>query len=117
MSVVERQLAEKYDSIAPLLDERQRRRWLGIEARALGRGGVSAVARATGASRTTVTAAVGEVAGGGRIRRQGGYAERERVVHAANGTTPSNPNNVHVIYAQVLSGLARKFVGGHATRG
>jgi hypothetical protein len=75
--VVDLQLAEKFESIAPLLDERQRRRWLGVEARALGRGGVSAVARATGASRTTVTAAVAELAGGdedsaaGRIRRAG----------------------------------------------
>jgi hypothetical protein len=84
---VERQLAEKYESIAPLLDERQRRRWLGIEARALGRGGVSAVARATGASRTTVTAAVAELAGA-RIRRQGGYAERERVVHGCARVSP-----------------------------
>ena len=85
MSVaVERQLAEKYESIAPLLDERQRRRWLGIEARALGRGGVSAVARATGASRTTATAAVAEVAGGGqdsaagRVRRAGAGRPRVR---------------------------------------
>ena len=76
MAVVE-QLAEKYASIAPLLDERQRRRWLGVEARALGRGGVPAVARATGASRSTVTTAVKEladpaVAGHGvRVRRAG----------------------------------------------
>jgi transposase len=73
---VERQLAEKYELIAPLLDERQRRRWLGIEARALGRGGVSAVARAAGVSRTTVTAAVRELGVPGaappdRVRRAG----------------------------------------------
>ena len=77
VAVVE-QLAEKYESIAPLLDERQRRRWLGVEARALGCGGVSAVARATGASRSTVTAAVKELADPaadagtrGRVRRAG----------------------------------------------
>ena len=77
MAVV-KQVAEKYESIAPLLDERQRRRWLGVEARALGRGGVSAVARATGASRSTVTAAVKELADPaadagtrGRVRRAG----------------------------------------------
>ena len=61
MAVID-QLAEKYEAIAELLDERQRRRWLAVEARALGRGGVSAVARATGASRSTVTAAVKELA-------------------------------------------------------
>jgi hypothetical protein len=72
------QLAEKYESIAALLDERQRRRWFGVEARALGRGGVSAVVRATGASRSTVTAAVKELADRaedavtrGRVRRAG----------------------------------------------
>ena len=89
---MERQLTEKYESIASLLDERQRRRWLGIEARALGRGGVSAVARATGASRTTVTAAVAELAGGGddsagRVRRAGAgrppVSQRDPAVVAA----------------------------------
>jgi transposase len=74
--VVVEQIAEKYESIAALLDERQRRRWLGVEARALGRGGVSAVARATGASRSTVTAAVRELddptaARAERVRRAG----------------------------------------------
>jgi transposase len=106
---VERQLAEKYESIAPLLDERQRRRWLGIEARALGRGGVSAVARATGASRTTVTAAVAELAGGGedsaagRVRRAGAgrppvserdpgvVAALERLVDPATRGDPESP--------------------------
>ena len=58
MGQSEQQVAEKYAVIAPLLDARQRRMWLGVEARAWGRGGVSAVARATGVSRTTVTAAV-----------------------------------------------------------
>ncbi|HYB35602.1 MAG TPA: ISAzo13 family transposase [Mycobacterium sp.] len=106
---VERQLAEKYELIAPLLDERQRRRWLGIEARALGRGGVSAVARATGASRTTVTAAVAEVAGrgqdsaAGRVRRAGAGRPRlresepgvvaalERLVDPATRGDPESP--------------------------
>ena len=76
-AALERQVAEKYESIAWLLDERQRRRWVGVEARALGRGGVSVLARATGMSRTTVTAAVREldepaapVAAGG-VRRPG----------------------------------------------
>lgn len=40
--------------IRPYLDERQRRLWLGAEAVALGRGGVAAVARATGAAEPTV---------------------------------------------------------------
>lgn len=71
------QIAQKYETIAPLLDERQRRCWLGVEARAIGRGGVSLVAGATGASRSTVGAAVKEVSEPesatpeGRVRRVG----------------------------------------------
>ncbi|MGH2705826.1 MAG: ISAzo13 family transposase, partial [Actinomycetota bacterium] len=42
----------------PHLDERQRRILAGAEARALGRGGVALVARATGMSRSTVQGAV-----------------------------------------------------------
>jgi DNA-binding phage protein len=56
-------IAGKYAAISPFLDERQRRLWLAVEAGALGRGGVSLVARATGTSRTTVTKAVAEFGG------------------------------------------------------
>ncbi|MGH8900954.1 MAG: hypothetical protein ACRDYA_04545 [Egibacteraceae bacterium] len=70
-------MAGKFAAIAPYLDGRQRRVWLAVEARALGRGGVSAVARATGASRTTVSKAVKELGDPdgrvepGRVRRAG----------------------------------------------
>jgi hypothetical protein len=61
----------------PHLSERQRRLLLAAEARELGWGGVSAVARAAGVSRSTVTLAVAEtqVSGAvaqGRSRRAGG---------------------------------------------
>jgi transposase len=75
-------IAVKFDSLAPLLDERTRRRWAAVEARALGRGGIMRVAEATGLSRATIRAGVGELdaPGGGedqeasneRIRRAGG---------------------------------------------
>lgn len=45
---------EKHDLLAPLFDEQTRRLWAATEAQALGRSGVSLVARATGLSRTTV---------------------------------------------------------------
>lgn len=70
-------VASKFAVIWPYLDERQKRLWLGVEARALGRGGVSTVARATGVSRTTVTKAVKELDDPdealpvGRVRRAG----------------------------------------------
>ena len=61
----------------PHLSERQRRLLLGAEARELGWGGISAVARAAGVSRTTVTLAVSDVGSPpelpkGRSRRSGG---------------------------------------------
>jgi hypothetical protein len=41
-------LRRKFDDLAADLDERGRRRWAAAEARALGRGGITAVATATG---------------------------------------------------------------------
>ena len=40
--------------MAPLQDERSRRRWAASEARMIGHGGVSAVAEATGLARRTI---------------------------------------------------------------
>jgi transposase len=76
-------IGARYGAVALLLDERARRLVAGAEALALGRGGVSAVARATGLSRTTVQRGMadvqaGEASGKGRIRREG--AGRPRVV-------------------------------------
>jgi len=51
----------RFEALAPFLDERRRRLWAGAEARVLGRGGVTAVATATGMSRVTVRAGVREL--------------------------------------------------------
>src|SRR6267378_3830872 len=77
MEIDERVLAAKFDSILPHLDERQRRLLLAAEARSLGHGGISLVARAAGVSRVTVTSGVDELEAGadptpGRARRSGG---------------------------------------------
>ena len=45
----------KYEMLAPVLDERSRRVWAAAEAEALGYGGQSVVASATGISRTTIS--------------------------------------------------------------
>ena len=50
--LVER-LRRKYERLAPYLNEQTRAVWAAVEAEALGRGGVSPVALATGLSRTT----------------------------------------------------------------
>jgi hypothetical protein len=73
-------IRQQYRSLRPVMDERMRRQWAGAEARAMGRGGVSAVSRATGLSRNTVAAGVAELSERRgrrrpvlqRIRRPGG---------------------------------------------
>jgi Rhodopirellula transposase DDE domain len=73
-------VATRFADISPHLNERQRRLWVGSEARALGRGGVSLVARATGISRPTVHKALEELdappLASGRVRRPGGGRKR-----------------------------------------
>ena len=44
-------LHQKYQALAPFMDERLLRRWAASEAQALGWGGASAVTQATGISR------------------------------------------------------------------
>ena len=64
----------KCEALRPFLDERQRRLWAATEAQALGRGGVSAVAIATGLRRNTIHAGLRELqagAGGGPARPRG----------------------------------------------
>jgi transposase len=71
-------IGAKWADLAPLLDECSRRRWAATEARAVGYGGVVAVARATGLSRTTVFKGLAELGAEGgaetpaRVRREGG---------------------------------------------
>jgi len=50
-----------YHALQPEMDERLRRQWAAAEARALGWGGVTAVSRATGLSRVTITAGLAEL--------------------------------------------------------
>jgi hypothetical protein len=69
-------LAVKFGEVLPHLDERQRRLYLGSEARALGSGGAAVVAAAAGVPRQTVQAGAGELEAGaevlaGRARRPG----------------------------------------------
>ncbi|GLL08829.1 ISAzo13 family transposase [Dactylosporangium matsuzakiense] len=74
-------LVAKFEVILPHLDERQRRLLLGAEARALGHGGIRAVARAAGVREATVSLGVDELESGapplGRVRRPGGGRKRK----------------------------------------
>ena len=77
-------IRRKYRSLRPEMDERMRRQWAASEARELGWGGVSLVARATGLSRPTITAGLRELSlptmkrakMAQRIRRPGGGRHR-----------------------------------------
>ncbi|MGV0982878.1 MAG: ISAzo13 family transposase [Polynucleobacter sp.] len=78
---------EKFEALCGRLDEATLRLWAAVEARALGRGGVTAVANASGLSRTTIHAGLRELAslssgvaiahaGSTRIRAPGGGRKR-----------------------------------------
>jgi hypothetical protein len=72
-------LREKYGALKPVMDERTRRLWAATEAKALGRGGQTVVAQATGMSRRTIASGLRElqqaaegVPASRRLRRAGG---------------------------------------------
>ena len=77
---VEVRIRRKYRSLAVELDERRRRQWAATEARDLGWGGITLVARATGLSRPTIMAGLEELklptkhraAVAAQVRRPGG---------------------------------------------
>ena len=54
-------IASKYKALSGRLDEATLRLWVAVEARQLGRGGVSTVAKAVGISRTTIYAGLAEL--------------------------------------------------------
>jgi hypothetical protein len=93
-TVIER-IRRMYRALAPEMDERIRRQWAAAEARELGWGGVTLVARASGLSRTTITAGLRELdlspdsrqAEARRVRRPGGgrrpLAQIDTQLHAA----------------------------------
>jgi DNA-binding phage protein len=56
-----RVIAEKFTTLEPVLDERARRLWAAAEAHAIGRGGISRVAEATGLSRITIRSGLREL--------------------------------------------------------
>ena len=81
MAVVDVELARKLRGILPHLNEKQRRLLLAAEARAIGRGGITRVALASGVSQVTISKALRELdapAAPDRIRRPG--AGRKRTV-------------------------------------
>jgi hypothetical protein len=91
VAVTREMLAAKFGSIFPHLDERQRRLYLGSEARAVGHGGIRLVAAAAGVREATVSLGVSELESGaeplGRVRRPGGG--RKRLADTDPGLVPA----------------------------
>ena len=59
--VSEREIAERFRLVEPWLDERMRRLWAAAESAAVGRGGTSLVARASGVSRRAIAVGLAEL--------------------------------------------------------
>jgi hypothetical protein len=108
---VEARICHKFRLLAVELDERRRRQWAAAEARAVGWGGISLVARATGLSRPTIMAGLKEldlsskqrVVAATRIRSPGGGRRKlteadpgllealERLIDPATRGDPMSP--------------------------
>ncbi len=102
-------IKERYARVAGTLDERERRAVAGSEALAIGWGGITAVARATGLSRAVIRVGIKELSGAipvaapGRVRRPGGGRKRtvekdpevradlERLVEPVTRGDPESP--------------------------
>src|SRR5271169_441599 len=98
----------KYIELLDDLDERGRRRWAAVEARALGRGGITAVASATGLSDRTIRTGLRELddpdaLASHRQRRNGGGRKSsateqpglqqalDRLIEPTSRGSPTNP--------------------------
>ena len=85
---IEKVIREKWQRLKPSMDERMRRLWAGAEAEAIGWGGLTIVARATGLAISTVNKGRREVRAGAlptpelvKARRKGGGRLPLEVVH------------------------------------
>ena len=80
----ERAVRKRYRQMAPVLNEQSRRRFVALEAQALGRGGVSLVARISGLARSTIYQGLSDIrdrvsAPAGRICKQGSGRKKKAV--------------------------------------
>src|SRR5215813_10132053 len=95
MTEIESQIAQKYGALSGLMNEQLRRLWAAAEAQALGYGGVSAVSRAVGLTRPTITAGLREL---GEVRAPE-VAPAQRVRRAGSGRPRAAATNPHLLPA------------------
>src|SRR5215467_10571361 len=75
---------KRYLEMAPVLNEQSRRRFVALEAQALGRGGVSLMAQISGLARSTMQRGLADIRDNtaaplGRIRQPGGGRKKKEV--------------------------------------
>jgi Rhodopirellula transposase DDE domain len=102
-------LRTKYGTLQPIMDERLRRQWAATEALALGWGGISAVATATGLSRNTIAAGVAEI--GERSRQATPVPAVPRVRRPGGGRKPLTETDPGL--AEALEALVEPLTRGH----
>lgn len=120
----------RFAMLSPFLNERTRRLLTAAEAAALGRGGIAAVARATGVSRRAIAAGLAELhapqaASASRVRRPGGGRKRavqtdrtlqddlERLIDPVTRGDPESPLRWTCKSVRKLADELRRL--GHAT--
>src|SRR3954464_7680504 len=68
-------IGERFRLLSPHLDERGRRLFAAAEAKAVGRGGIAAVSRATGMAASTISRGLKELAAGARLETGRGVVQ------------------------------------------
>jgi len=126
----ESEIHTRFKMLAPFLNERTRRLFTAAEAAALGRGGIAAVARATGVSRRAIAAGLAELhapqaASAHGVRRPGGGRKRtvqtdrtlqddlERLIDPVTRGAPESPLRWTCKSVRKLAEELRRL--GHAT--
>ncbi len=99
----EAEIQAKYRALAPTMNERVCRLWAGTEAKALGRGGIAVVARATGLARNTIARGLQELASPARLHV-------DRVRRAGGGRKPATVLDPEL--ASALEGLVEPVTRG-----
>jgi Rhodopirellula transposase DDE domain len=83
-------IRQRFEALAPVLDERCRRRFAAAEAAAAGHGGVVAVMRATGIARSTIGRGLAEL-------RVGERPDAERVRRPGGGCKPASETDASLL--------------------